>query len=110
VAADTGEYRGDPAPSSCLSSRITVTFAAGLSTGRLCAAYATHSPDLAAEAGIMRVDNPNASNRRLYPFRQVVDGTPTNVEGVRPAGPRWRLDLANGRVIVFTSEGAGGVP
>jgi hypothetical protein len=87
---------------------MTVTFAAGLSAGRLSVPCAAPPPDLSAEAGVMRLDDPGGSNRRLYPYRVVVDGTPTNVEGVRPSGPRWRLDLADGRVTVFASEGGGG--
>jgi hypothetical protein len=40
----------------------------------------------------------------------VVDGTAANVEGARPAGPRWRLNLADGRVTVFAAEGPGSEP
>lgn len=84
------------------------TFAAGLSAGRLSAPRPTPPPDLTAEAGLMRLDNPGLTNRRLYPFRVVVDGTPVDVDGARPSGPRWRLDLADGRIAVFASEGGGG--
>lgn len=87
---------------------MAVTFAAGLSAGRLSAPRPTPPPDLTAEAGVMRLDDPAGSNRRLYPYRVVVDGTPANVEGARPSGPRWRLDLADGRITVFASEGRGG--
>jgi hypothetical protein len=66
--------------------------------------------DLTAEAGVMRLDDPGGTNRRLYPFRVVVDGTAANVEGARPAGPRWRLNLADGRVTVFAAEGPGSEP
>ena len=95
-----------PRPAGLAALALTVTFAAGLSADRLSADRA--APDLTAEAGVMRLDNPGGSSRRLYPFRVVVDGTATNVENARPAGHRWRLDLADGRVTVFASEGAGG--
>ena len=86
---------------------LTVTFGAGLSAGRLSAPRPIPPPDLTAEAGLMRLDNPGLTNRRLYPFRVVVDGTPVNVDGARPSGVRWRLDLAGGRITVFASEGDG---
>jgi hypothetical protein len=97
-----------PQPAALASLVLTVTFAAGLSAGRLSAPRPTPPPDLTAEAGVMRLDDPGPTNRRLYPFRVVVDGTAANVDGARPSGPRWRLDLADGRITVFASEGGGG--
>jgi len=97
-----------PRPAALASLVLMGTFAAGLSTGRLSAPRPTPPPDLTAEAGVMRLDNPGLTNHRLYPFRLVVDGVPANVDGAQPSGPRWRLDLADGRITVFASEGGGG--
>src|SRR5262245_8980818 len=85
-------------------------FAAGLAVGRLAVPDPPPGPDLTAEAGVMRLDDPAGTSRRLAPYRVVVDGTAANVSGARPEGVRWRLDLADGRVIVFAAEGRGAGP
>src|SRR6478609_9882589 len=92
-------------PAALAALALSVTFAAGLSAGRVSAPRPAPPLDLTAEAGVMRLDDPGGTNRRLYPFRVVVDGAAASVAGARPAGPRWRLDLADGRATVFATEG-----
>jgi len=88
----------------------TSLFIIGLAAGQLTGPRAAPAPDLTAEAGLMRLDDPAGTNRRLIPFRVVVDGVPTDVPDVPRAGNRWRLDLADGRVIVFATELGGDEP
>jgi hypothetical protein len=89
---------------------VVVAFAAGLSAGRHSGAGPHPTFDLAAGAGVMRLDNPGGTHRRLTPYRVVADGVATDAPGEAPAGARWRLDLADGRVTVFAAEPAGVEP
>ena|SRR5437764_1491883 len=88
----------------------TSLFIVGLAAGQLTGPHGAPAPDLTAEAGLMRLDDPGGTNRRLAPFRVVVDGVPTDLPDVSRDGKRWRLDLADGRVTVFATELGRGEP
>src|SRR5262245_24371329 len=83
-----------------------LVFVAGLVLGRFSTPSASPPraltrPDLTQEAGIMSLDNPPGTQRRLTPFRVVMDGQAQNVPGVGRDGEKWRIDLADGRVTLF---------
>jgi hypothetical protein len=44
-------------------------------------------------------------NRHLAPFRALVDGRPEDVPGATNEGEHWRIDLADGRVVLFLATG-----
>ena len=70
--------------------------------------HQSHSPlpyDLRQEAGIMNLSDLSASNRRLVPYRIVIDGKAEEIPNISHEGEQWRLDLADGRVTIYASTG-----
>src|SRR5438067_10988165 len=83
----------------------TSLFVVGLAAGQLTGGpHVAPAPDLTAEAGPMRLDDPGGTNRRLAPFRVVVDGVPTDLPHVSRARQRWRLHPADGPATGFAPE------
>ena len=80
---------------------VALVFAAGAGLGRLAQPPAPAPPDLRGPVWAVSLDGPHRVNRTLAPFRMIVDGRVEDIPGVAKDGEKWRIDLADGRVVMF---------
>lgn len=80
---------------------IGLIFAAGAGLGRYSQPSGPTPPDLRGPVWVVSIDGPHRVNRFLAPFRVIVDGRVEDVPGACKDGEKWRIDLADGRVMLF---------
>ena len=82
-----------------------VLFAVGAGLGRYTQPPTLPPPDLRGPVWLCSLDGPHRVNRHLAPFRALVDGRPEDIPGASNEGEHWRIDLADGRVVLFLATG-----
>ena len=87
------------------SAVFTVGFATACLTSREEKNRQAEPLDVAAPVRIIRCTNPGLTSHEYTPYRVVVDGEGRRVADA-PEGRAevWRVDLANGRVVLFAVE------
>ena len=86
---------------------VALTFAAGAGLGRFTRPPAPPPPDLRGRVWVVSLDGPHRVNRFLAPFRMIVDGRVEDIPGASNQGEHWRIDLADGRVMLLLATGEG---